>query len=81
MTHVHVQHRRTSRIQRWPAFKVSLDLSAAERAFLASRAGLTGLDCEDHRLLGAAMKNLLTQDMAKAEALKRARQQVNEGLK
>ena len=70
-----VEHKRTSRIQRWPAFKVSLDLSASQRSWLASRAGLTGIDCEDHRLLSAAVKNLVSQEMAKSEALQRAKQQ------
>ena len=73
------QLRNPGRIRTWPAFKISLDLTAAERSWLSRRAGLTGVDCEDHRLLASAVRNLVAQEMAKSGALQRAKH--NEGLK
>ena len=83
MTHAQLQHRRAEvrnpgRIWSWPAFKISLDLSPAERRWIGLRAGLSGIDAEDHRLLSGAVKSLIAQEMAKSAALQKAKQQVNE---
>ena len=80
------QHRRgqvsnPGSIQVWPPTKVHIALDAQLRAHVAAKAGLEGADRLDPRLLGAAVRNLFAQDLARSEALQRAKQQVNESLK
>jgi len=58
----------------WPAYEIIVNLSEPEREFLASLSGLIGLDRDDERLLGQALKNLLTKLMAQAEELQKERQ-------
>ena len=58
----------------WPAYEIIINLSEPEREFLASLSGLRGLDRDDERLLGQALKNLLTKLMAQAEELQKERQ-------
>lgn len=66
------QVKNPGRIQVWPPLKVSLNLEAPLRTHVASKAGLEGADRHDPRLLGAAIKTMLTHSMKSAEALQKA---------